>query len=90
MTNNRNRCIINTELRKGKQKGLRCKIMMNKDEIKMVEDIVKTNEMLIKILAEMTDNETIKDAIALNEEVKEKIAYKKSLNSNTNMWNGNW
>ena len=63
---------------------------MNKDEIKMVEDIVKTNEMLIKILAEMTDNETIKDAIALNEEVKENIAYKKSLNSNTNMWNGNW
>ena len=63
---------------------------MNKDEIKMVEDIVKTNEMLIKILAEMTDNETIKDAIALNEEVKEKIAYKKSLNSNINMWNGNW
>ena len=90
MTNNRNRCIINTELRKGKPKGLRCKVMMNKDEIKMVEDIVKTNEMLIKILAEMTDNETIKDAIALNEEVKEKIAYKKSLNSNTNMWNGNW
>ena len=64
--------------------------MMNKDEIKMVEDIVKTNEMLIKILAEMTDNETIKDAITLNEEVKEKIADKKSLNSNTNMWNGNW
>ena len=64
--------------------------MMNKDEIKMVEDIVKTNEMLIKILAEMTDNETIKDAITLNEEVKEKIAYKKSLNSNTSMWNGNW
>ena len=64
--------------------------MMNKDEIKMVEDIVKTNEMLIKILAEMTDNETIKDAIALNEEVKEKSAYKKSLNSNTSMWNGNW
>ena len=64
--------------------------MMNKDEIKMVEDIVKTNEMLIKILSEMTDNETIKDAIALNEEVKEKIAYKKSLNSNTSMWNGNW
>ena len=64
--------------------------MMNKDEIKMVEDIVKTNEMLIKILAEMTDNEIIKDAITLNEEVKEKIAYKKSLNSNTNMWNGNW
>ena len=63
---------------------------MNKDEIKMVENIVKTNEMLIKILAKMTDNETIKDAIALNEEVKEKIAYKKSLNSNTNMWNGNW
>ena len=52
--------------------------MMNKDEIKMVEDIVKTNEMLIKILAEMTDNETIKEAIALNEEVKEKIAFKKS------------
>ena len=64
--------------------------MMNKDEIKMVEDIVKTNEMLIKILAEMTDNETIKDAITLNEEVKEKIAFKKSLNSNTNAWNGNW
>ena len=64
--------------------------MMNKDEIKMVEDIVKTNEMLIKILAEMTDNETIKDAITLNEEVKEKIAYKKSLNSNTSVWNGNW
>ena len=63
---------------------------MNKDEIKMVEDIVKTNEMLIKILAEMTDNETIKDAITLNEEVKEKIAYKKSLNSNTSVWNGNW
>ena len=63
---------------------------MNKDEIKMVEDIVKTNEMLIKILAEMTDNETIKDAIALNEKKKKKIAYKKSLNSNTNMWNGNW
>ena len=63
---------------------------MNKDEIKMVEDIVKTNEMLIKILAEMTDNETIKEAIALNEEVKEKIALKKSLNSNTNAWNGNW
>ena len=38
--------------------------MMNKDEIKMVEDIVKTNEMLIKILAEMTNNETIKEAIA--------------------------
>lgn len=64
--------------------------MMNKDEIKMVEDIVKTNEMLIKILAEMTNNETIKEAIALNEEVKEKIAFKKSLNSNTNAWNGNW
>ena len=73
-----------------KPKGLRCKVMMNKDEIKMVEDIVKTNEMLIKILAEMTDNETIKEAIALNEEVKEKIAFKKSLNSNTSVWNGNW
>ena len=64
--------------------------MMNKDEIKMVEDIVNTNEILIKILAEMTDNDTIKNAIALNEEVKKKISYKKSLNSDTNAWNGQW
>ena len=64
--------------------------MMNKDEIKMVEDIVKTNEMLIKILAETTNNETIKEASALNEEVKEKTLFKKSLNSNTNAWNGSW
>lgn len=64
--------------------------MMNKDEIKMVEDIVNTNEILIKILAEMTDNDTIKNAIILNKEVKKKISYKKSLNSDTNAWNGHW
>lgn len=63
---------------------------MSKDEIKMVENVVKVNEILIKMLAEIANNESLEEAVILNEEVKKKIAYKKDLNSNTPAWNGRW
>lgn len=64
--------------------------MMTKNEIEMMENIIKVNEILIKTLVEITNNETIENAIALNEEVKRKIAYQKNLNSNNNAWDGKW
>ena len=64
--------------------------MITKHEIEMVENIVKVNEILIKTLAEITNNEDIQNAIALNEEIKRSISYQKSLNHDTNTWSGKW
>ena len=64
--------------------------MITKHEIEMVENVVKVNEILIKALSEITNNEDIKNAIALNEEIKRSISYQKSLNHDTNAWSGKW
>lgn len=56
----------------------------------MIEELVNVNEMLIKALAEITNNQGLESAIELNKQVKEKIAMKKDLNSNANAWCGRW
>ena len=64
--------------------------MITRNEIEMVENVVKVNEILIKALSEIANNEDIKNAIALNEEIKRSISYQKSLNHDTNVWSGKW